>query len=199
MVGLSILLSGWLAVGCGSEEDPLRDHDGPTATSTMAAGGSIVIPTPIIEIINPRATQAPFAERRDGSFPVNLRPPAADVDVWTTIRRAGDAEADAELMVITEGFVEPAIGFVFEYEIIYADADGNTYDTEPDLQFGLMEAGERRRFGVAAMMPTGSRLTEIRLTALDGNISRRLVYHVSLRVANIPRTALLPSGYDTAQ
>jgi hypothetical protein len=198
MIGLSILLSGWLAVNCGSD-DPVRDDDGRTTTSTTAVGGSIEIPTPIIELINPRDTPAPFSERRDGSFPVNLRPPAADVDVWTTIRRAGDAEADAEQMVITEGFVEPAVGFVFEYEIIYADANGNTYDTEPDLRFGLLEAGKRRKFAVAAMMPTDSRLTEIRLTALDGNIARRIIYHVNLPVANIPRTPFFPSGYDLAE
>jgi hypothetical protein len=190
---LALLFVGSVTAGCGAGSSSSQGAD---SASTPVPPE---IPTPLLEFENPLATKPPFENRRDGAFPVKLLPPNAPVSVWTTVRLAGDAGEHEEVLVITEGFVEAEEGYVFDYDITYMDAEGNEYETPQNLEFGLLAAGERRKFGVAAYMPSASKLVELRITPTHGDIAGQVTYVLKLPVANIPRSALLPEGYEEAQ
>jgi hypothetical protein len=193
-VALALLIGAAIANGCTDRSG----EEYPTPTVSVAGVGSD-IPTPVVEFVNPSATQPPYPERRGDSFPVNLRPQGSPVSVWTTVRSAGDPAFDSELQLIIEGYIETTSGYVFKYEVDVVDADGNIYEAEPRLDLGLLAANDPLKFGVSAQLPTTAKVTEIRLLPIEGDRSERVTYHLALPMANIPRTSLLPQGYEEAR
>jgi hypothetical protein len=174
-----------LAAACGDGNEPFL-------TPTPAG-------IPSVEIANPYDTPTdPLTKRREGVFPVNLVLPMTDVSVWTTVRSAGDRESD-ELSFIVEGFVEAREGFFLDYVVTIADEQGNVYVAQPAFALGLLAPGDLRKFELTAELPSGATVKEITFASSDGDVSRRLVYHVDLALARVPSSQLLPERWEQAQ
>jgi hypothetical protein len=181
----SLVASGIVLAGCG--EGNVAFPTPPVATTTFE------IPDPFDKLADPAD------KRRDGVFPVKLELPRTDVAVWTSVRREGDPDVDEELTFVVEGFVHAGEGFFLDYDVILGDDQGNMYQTQPEFKLGLLAPDEKRKFAVAANLPRDARVTSIEFRSPDGDVSRRLIYHIDLALARVPSMPLLPPGWEEAR